>query len=201
MKNRLAQWLATFVERIDMVTGSGRKKFLDPALLAEAVGQVGALAKAEGVRVALIGGFALQLYGSDRLTGDVDFAAEESVRALPRGTALSFGGEQTEAPNGVPVDIVVRHDDYAPLYADAVEKATRVRGVPVLVARPEHLAAMKMVASRVRDDADLEFLIASGTVDPTKARRIIRKYLGPYAADEFDRVVEVVAWKTSRGRV
>jgi hypothetical protein len=184
-----------------MTSPRDRKKFLDPALLAEAVGQVGALAKAEGVRIVLIGGFALQLFGSDRLTGDVDFAAEERVRSLPRGKALSFGGEQTEAPNGVPVDVVLRSDDYAGLYEEAVTRATRVQGVPVPVARPEHLAAMKMVAGRARDMVDLEFLVASGTADPARARRVIRKHLGPYAADEFDRVVEEIAWKASRGRL
>lgn len=180
---------------------SSGKKFLDPALLMEAVEQVGALAKAEGVRVALIGGFALQLYGSNRLTGDVDFAAEERVRALPPGPALSFGGEQTEAPNGVPVDVVIRDDDYAGLYEEAVAKAVRVKGVTVPVVRPEYLAAMKMVAGRGRDATDLEFLIASGTVRPERTRKIVKKHLGPYAAGEFDRIVDEVEWKASRGRV
>jgi hypothetical protein len=184
-----------------MTSSRDRKKFFGPTLLAEAVNQVGALAKAEGVRVALIGGFALQLFDSDRATGDVDFAAKERVRALPRGKALSFGGEQTVAPNGVPVHVVLRSDDYAGLYEEALIQATRVQGVQVPVARPEHLAAMKMVARRAKDIADLEFLVASGTADPARARPVIRSHLGPYAADEFDRVVEEIAWKASRGRL
>ena len=143
----------------------------------------------------------MQLYGSDRLTGDVDIAAVERLKALPRGKALSFGGEQTRAPNGVPVDLVLRNDDYASLYDEAIEQAARIRGVPVPVAKQEYLAAMKMVAGRSRDTADLEFLIASGAVSSSKARKIIRKHLGIYAADEFDRVAEEIKWRASRGRV
>lgn len=182
------------------MTGGG-KRFLDPALLAEAVKQVSELAKKEGVRVALIGGFALQFYGSDRLTGDIDIAAEERVQALPRGKALSFGGEQTKAPNGVPVDVVLRDDDYASLYDEAIAKASHVKGMPILVVRPEYLAAMKMVAGRGRDSTDLEFLILSGVADVGKTKRVIKKFLGLYGAEEFERIVDEVAWKASRGRV
>jgi hypothetical protein len=177
------------------------KRFLDPALLAEALAQVAELAEREGVRIALLGGFALQHYGSDRLTGDIDVVAEERVRGLPPGTALSFGGEQTEAPNGVPVDVVLRDDEYAGLYQEALEHATRVEGMPAPLVRPEHLAAMKMVAARDRDMLDLDFLIASSVVDAKKARAIIKKHLGPYGAQEFDRIVDEVAWKVSRGKV
>lgn len=178
-----------------------KKKFLDPALLGEAVDQVGALARRERVRVVLIGGFALQLYGSDRLTGDVDFAAAQRIDALPRGEPLSFGGEQTHAPNGVPVDLVLRQDDYAGLYEEAIERATKIPGVAVPVVRPEYLAAMKMVAGRGRDEADLAFLIVSEIVNPSKARRVIRQHLGPYAAGEFDQLVDEVRWRASRGEV
>jgi hypothetical protein len=47
------------------------------------------------VRIALLGGFALQQYGSDRLTGDIDIAAPEVLDGLPAGKALTFGGVQT----------------------------------------------------------------------------------------------------------
>ncbi|KKW45662.1 MAG: hypothetical protein UY96_C0017G0063 [Parcubacteria group bacterium GW2011_GWB1_56_8] len=176
-------------------------KFLAPELLEEAVEQVAAIAKHERVRVALIGGFALQLYGSTRLTGDVDFASDVRLDALPPGPSLSFGGEQTQAPNGVPVDIVLRDDKYAELYDEALAQAIHQRGVPVPVARPEHLAAMKMVAGRARDDADLEFLVASGVVDVKKALAVIKEHLGSYAEDEFGELVEEILWKAGRGRL
>jgi len=183
------------------MTGSSRRRFLAPEVLGEAVAEIAAIAKHEHVHAALIGGFAMQLYGSDRLTGDIDIAATERLQELPRGKRLSFGGEQTRAPNGVPVDLVLRSDDYAALYDEAIEKAGKLKGVFFPVARPEHLAAMKMVAGRTRDLSDLEFLITSGTVDVRKAKDVIRRHLGVYAAGEFGLLVEEVRWKASRGRV
>lgn len=192
------------------------KKFLDPAVLGEALAQVAELATQEGVRIALLGGFALQHYGSDRLTGNIDIVAERLVRGLPRGTALSFGGEQSEAPNGVPVEVVVRSDDFAPLYRDALEQALRVEGLGLAVplVRREYLVPMKMVAGRARDKTDLEFLILSDRIvqhhlgpisirstgtDRSNTRRIVHQHLGPYAAREWDRLVAETDWKASRG--
>lgn len=180
---------------------SAQKKMLSPEVLEQATAELAGLAKQEGVRIALIGGFALQQYGSQRLTGDVDVVAERRIEALPRGPALSFGGEQTQSPNGVPVDMVLRDDDFASLYDDALARAKRRRGLPVPLVGPEHLAAMKMVAGRGRDMTDLEFLITSGALDRKKARKVIREHLGAYAAKEFERIVEEAEWKASRGRV
>lgn len=175
-----------------------KKKFLSLEVLDEAAREIALAASDEGVRAALIGGYALQLYGSTRLTGDVDVAAAEPIRALPGGKALSFGGYQTEAPSGVPVDLVLRDDDYAPLYAEALERAVEVEGAPMPVATPEHLAAMKMVAGRARDQADLEWLVTSGVADVREARRVIKRHLGPYAAGEFDLFVEEARWRAAR---
>jgi hypothetical protein len=183
---------------------SERRKFLDPAKLEEAVLQVVAIhhaSEAPGPLV-LVGGFAMQLYGSDRLTGDLDFAAERlGPEALPEGKPLTFGGYQTTAPNGVPVDIIIRSDKYAGLYAAAIEDPAIWKGGPLdglLVARPEYLAAMKMVAGRKRDEADLDFLIVSDTIDTEATRYIIRNHLGPYAADEFEELALVARWRASR---
>jgi len=183
------------------VTGSKRRPHVDPARLDAAAVEVASIAEGEHVRVALIGGYAMQHYGSERLTGDLDVAATDRIRGLPRGKALSFGGEQTRARNKVPVDVVVRSDDYADLYEDAIESAQRIRGVPLPVARPEHLAAMKMVAGRARDEMDLGFLISSGQLDLKRAKAIIKKHLGRYAVTEFERIVDETKWKASRGRI
>lgn len=183
------------------MTSYHRKRFLDPAVLDEAVREVAQAASNENVRIVAIGGYAMQVYGSDRLTGDVDFAADDLIRSLPPGPELSFGGVQTETSTGVPVDLVLRCDAYRPLYQDALEKAKRVKGIPVLVARPEHLAAMKMAAGRPgKDDADLDFLIVSGVLDVGKARRVIAKFLGVYGAESFDRIVELAMWQRERAR-
>ena len=140
-------------------------------------------------------------YGSDRLTGDIDVIGDRRAEdLLPRGKPLSFGGVQTHAPNGVPVDLVVRDDVYAGLYEEALDKSVRMKGVPMLVARPEYIAAMKLAAGRARDMADLEWLILTKTADVKKTRIVFRRTLGPYAAQEWDRLVDEVAWKASRGQ-
>lgn len=106
---------------------SGKRRLLSPEALDEATEQIAAIAKKEGARVALVGGLALQHYGSPRLTGDVDVVAEELLDGLRKGRQLSFGGEATKAPNGVPVDVIVRADGYAALYQEALNRAYPVR--------------------------------------------------------------------------
>lgn len=186
------------------MTSSNRKKFLSIEVLDEAAREIASLAKAEDVDVALIGGYALQLYGSDRLTGDIDIVASEELASLPGKKRLTFGGVQSTTPlGGVPVDVVLREDAFIDLYDRALEAARRMRGVPIRVVTPEYLAAMKLVAQRTRDKADLEWLIASRTIDVHKARGLIRDLLGAYAAQDFDRVCDEVQWKwkVSKGRL
>ena len=79
-------------------------------------------------------------------------------------------------------------------YPEQVEE-----GVPVFVVGDEYLIAMKMVAGRPKDDADLEFLIADGGVDLERARTVVSEHLGPNAVDELERYCDEVAWRRSRG--
>jgi hypothetical protein len=150
------------------------------------------------VHVALIGGYALQLYGSPRLTGDLDVVVDRALEALPEIGPLSFGGYQSDTPNGVPVDVVMRNDDYAALYEEALEASFGSSESPIPVVQSEHIAAMKMVAGRGRDMADLEWLITSRTIDLAETKRIVRRHLGPYAVQEFERIVEQARWRASR---
>jgi hypothetical protein len=175
-----------------------RKKFLAPELLEQAALQIDSLAGEQDVPLVLVGGFAMQFYGSDRLTGDVDFAADRSLSGLPEGKALSFGGVQTQAPNGVPVDLIVRDDEYQDLYEAAIDNPVTDDDTGLLIAAPEYLAAMKMVAGRQRDMGDLEVLILSGELDLTKTRQVVRKFLGQYAVREFDRIVDEAVWRARR---
>ena len=178
---------------------SSPKRFLDPELLRKAACEVVCNARRENVGVALIGGYALQAYGSPRLTGDIDFVAAQSLASMSEVGTLSFGGVKTVASNGVPVDLVVRTDDYEPLYEAALEDAT-TRGGEIPVVRPEYLAAMKMAANRPRDQADLDFLIGEEVVNVLETRALVRKYLGPYAAEEFDQIVMISRWRREEGQ-
>ena len=182
------------------MTGGRKKRFLAPEVLEAGAREVSDLAREEGAHAALCGGYALQLYGSPRLTGDVDVVVDRSIAALPSGTPLSFGGYQTETPSGVPVDLILRSDDYERLYDEALHTAQRVEGAALPVVRPEYLVAMKMVAGRGRDSADFDWLVTEGDVDMRRVRRIVREHLGPYAVGELDRLVEQARWEANRER-
>jgi len=174
-------------------------KFLAPAVLQEAAEQVASLAKNQAVLAALLGDYAMQLYGSDRLTGDLAFASESWILGLKRGKELTFGGAQTTADNGVPVDIILRDDDDEALYTEAVNLATRIPESGIRLVRPEHLAAIKMAARRPKDDLDLDFLILEpGLLDVTKTKQIVRRFLGSYALQEFQARVDEALWRASR---
>jgi hypothetical protein len=190
------------------VTGSGGAKALAPFLLAEVATILGELASQQKTHVALIGGFALQYFGSPRLTGDVDIIAADPLRSLEPTKALSFGGQKTTvvAPGNasvganvlVPVDVIVRDDEFASLYDDALHHVID-KGAPLLIVEPEYIAAMKLVARRPKDEEDLAFLVTSNVIDLGKAERIIRKHLGgAFAAREFKATVEEAIWRASR---
>jgi hypothetical protein len=178
-----------------------KKRVLAPEILNRAVEEVAIFAEQNHMRVALVGGYALQLYGSDRLTGDIDVITDEIAPDTPQIKLLSFGGVQIETHDGVPVDLIVRSDDFQPLYDEALDKTVRIENVAMPVVQPEYIAAMKMVADRTRDELDLEWLILSGTIDIDKTKQVIRQFLGLYAAKSFDQFVEVTRWKASVGRI
>jgi len=175
-------------------------KLLDPALLEEAANQIVSYAKRHRVRVALVGGLALQRYGSPRLTGDVDFVASAPLPGVPKLRTLSFGGEGVKAPNGVPVCVIRRADAYRRLYVSALAHVTSLDGLPIVPL--EYIAAMKLAAGRTKDIADLEFLISARKLDLPRTREIIHEYVGGrYAVDSFDAIVMEIEWKRKAGKL
>ncbi|MBW2254099.1 MAG: hypothetical protein JRI25_05805 [Deltaproteobacteria bacterium] len=153
-------------------------------------------ARADGyVDPVAIGGYALQLYGSPRLTLDLDVIVEgEPSLVVPLGE-LSFGGIRVEAPNGVPVDFIVRNDAYRDLYREAAQHAAEVEDVRAV--QPHYLVALKLASAvhrgrQRRDLDDIAFLVKTDQVDLTRARDIIERHLGPYAAQRFDELVREI---------
>jgi len=184
------------------MTSDKKTRFLDATEIERVIAEVRALAKESGIRVALVGGSAMQLLGSDRLTKDIDVIAS---KALPSGWApldeLAFGGLQAVTPTGVPVDWIVRDDDYTDLYGEAIDVgASHDASLGILVVKPEYLVAMKMVAGRPKDQEDIFFLLTGDIVDRKAARWMIRRVLGAYAADEFDRYCDEADWRATRGK-
>lgn len=151
---------------------------------------------AGGEEVALAGGLAMQVWGSPRLTGDLDVVASSGLGY--QGPELSFGGVRTHE-HEIELDVIVRDDEWRKLYAEALAEAVEVSGVPMPVIAPEYLAAMKMVAGRPKDEGDVRYLVLMGDFDRPKAEAIVRRHLGPYAVKEFRSLVEEAAWRRSRG--
>lgn len=174
-------------------------RFLDPKAIEETIAEISEMARRENTKLALIGGVAMEIYGSDRMTKDVDFAALNNLSELTIVKPLSFGGYAGISKKGHPVDVVVRNDEYAPLYAETIETATDV-GLPVLVADPEHLASLKMAAGRDKDEIDLKTLLRLNVLDLPKTRSIVKKYLGEYAARALDSLCDEVSWLKARER-
>ena len=175
-----------------------KRRLLAPDVLDRAAAFILEAARDEQVPVVLAGGYAMQFFGSPRLTGDVDIVAADELAALPPGEPLSFGGYESVA-EGVPVDVIIRDDDYAELYDEALEHPVSVEGMPMVA--PEYLAAMKMVAGRRKDDEDLEFLLTTeGLLDLDVTREIIRQHLGVYAVGEFDAFLAEAQWRRNRAK-
>lgn len=179
---------------------SGKKtKFLNASDIEAAIAEVSQLALQQHVTVALIGGAALQLYGSPRLTRDVDIVTAEMLHGIEIVAELSFGGIGGLMPvSKVPIDVVLRDDKWAKLYEAALVYAVHVQGVPIPVVQAEHLLAMKLVIGRAKDIEDLTFLVLDADIDYGTAKEVVEEFLGPYASDELDRFKEEVAWERSR---
>jgi hypothetical protein len=165
---------------------------LDPRALHRAVNEAKTIADSENVEVALAGGVAMQLYGSPRLTGDVDIISDKEPFGVPEGGRLTIGGISTEV-SGVPVDFIVRDDIYRGLYEEALHNARRppTSDVKMLVVAPEYLVAMKIAARRGKDADDVDWLLESGMLDMPKTRKIVLRHLGAYGLEELnERIVE-----------
>lgn len=182
-----------------MSTKRTRIKFLDPDDIEEAIAEIAAIAAREGVElIALVGGVAMSVYGSDRLTKDIDIACrDECLPGMKKIKELSFGGFSAKSPAGHPVNIIVRNDAYQSLYVAAIENA-HDEGLALPVVSPEYLAALKMAAARDKDMLDLEILFHLKVLDIKKTRSIIKQYLGEYASREWDSLVAEFEWKATR---
>jgi hypothetical protein len=139
----------------------------------EAAQQVGRLAEQEEIAWALAGGLAMHLYGSPRLTKDVDIIASQNLSLTPEHQ-LSFGGSNYTLQVGryaVPIDWIVRNDGYQKFYRAALQDAIRLpNGLRIVT--PEWLVILKFNAGRQKDLDDIVFLLREKTL---VARPIIKQ--------------------------
>ena len=138
------------------------------------------VARERRIRHALLGGTAMMLYGSTRVTKDVDFVAAgpladpRELRKRRGEGLLTFGGHRYVCGR-VAVDWINRTDDKRALYEEALQRGViRRSGMPVL--DPTYLAAVKLAAGRARDVQDAYFLLRTRQADPRKLAAILQRH-------------------------
>jgi hypothetical protein len=155
----------------------------------EALDKLAVIAEKEQITWALVGGIAMHLYGSPRLTKDVDVIAS-AVLDLDSERNLGFGGKRYSVKLGkleIPVDWIVRNDTARKFYETALKEAHRLpSGLPIIT--PEWMIILKYIAGRFKDQQDAVFLLKQkGLVD----RRVVRKKITETAGNEFWALVAV----------
>ncbi len=164
-------------------------------------------AESEGLSMAVAGGFAMNLYGSRRLTADLDVIADRELEAhqyadagLSTAGRMAFGGQKFKTSQDVPVDWIVRRDRAADLYREALATAGKAPGgLPYRIVTAPYLAAMKFWANRPKDHEDLKALIGLRAVNLRQVRGIIRRTLGPDAALEFSSLLAELRLRMKQG--
>jgi hypothetical protein len=175
-----------------------RAKFLNASDVEETLTEIFELASKAKIEVALAGGVAMELLGSDRLTKDVDFVCSGLLPTIQIVKLLTFGGVSGLTSTGHQVDLILRNDEYTELYEEALSNAINSPDAPIKVIAPEYLAAMKMAAGRDKDKLDLKNLIKLKAIEMTKTEDVIRRHLGRYAVQEFRTIVCEIAWLSSQ---
>jgi predicted nucleotidyltransferase len=139
-----------------------------------------------GFRYALVGAFALSAYGLSRATQDLDFAVDADARRDLISLFESLGYETLYCSEGYSnhvhrlsglgrVDCIYVGE---PTATSLFERATAapILGRTIRVPRPEHLAAMKVLAMKndpsrtFQDMADLQFILGLPGVDVGEIR-------------------------------
>lgn len=126
----------------------------------EAAQEAGRLADQEEIEWAVAGGLAMHLYGSPRLTKDVDIIASEHLSLTPEHR-LTFGGSSYKLQVGryeVQVDWIVRNDGYQKYYRAALKEAIKLPD-GIRIVTPEWLVILKHHAGRRKDLDDIVFLL------------------------------------------
>lgn len=170
--------------------------------LLEIARSVAAAAEEQEVEAALGGGLAMQLYGSPRLTKDIDFISTSMIAKPPGFSArrkIGFGGTAFSSPDGIELDWIVRDDEYAAFYREALERAMPT-AEGFLIVRPEYLSVMKLAAGQPKHYEDLMFLLNLRGIDFKKAHNIAYKHLGRFGADQFEAAVEEARYRARKDR-
>ena len=157
-----------------------------------------------GFRSAVIGGVALAAYGHPRMTLDLDMVTESAAQDVLVAFMESRGFTTLHRSSGYSnhrhperrhgrVDFMYVQGRTSELLFGALRHLPGPGGVRVAVPRPEHLIAMKVHAirndprRRLRDLADIGFLLGRDDVDRESARRYFEQADLMEAWDELQR--------------
>lgn len=160
---------------------------------------------AADVRHAFGGALALAYCTLDpRGTSDIDCnvfvpaaAPDRVLEALPAGiehtddttTTVARDGQVRLWWDGTPLDLFF---DYAPIHASAARRSRLVpfAGVELPVLGCTDLVVFKALFDRTKDWADIEAVVAAGTLDQVEARATLVALLGDadHRVERFDRV-------------
>lgn len=157
------------------------------SLFADLAGALGAL----GVDWYLFGAQAALLYGSTRVTADVDVTVRlgrrsmaELVAALEaRGFELRLSSDEFLAatrvlpvvhrPSRIPADLVLAGPGLEDLFMDRAQLHD-LSGIQVPVATPEDLIVMKVLAGRDKDHDDVREVLRAHAVQHEQVREVLR---------------------------
>lgn len=146
----------------------------------------------------------MQIYGSPRLTGDVDLISAEApadMGIFRTIQSLTFGGRRYLTADNVELDLIKRSDYLKGLYQEALEQAVATEdGLPIVA--PEYMAVIKFAAGRPKDEDDLVWLLQQGNlVDRKKALDVAERFLGgPFGRESFQSFIDEADWRTERER-
>lgn len=152
---------------------------LDDESAMETIETVGQLANENNIEWALAGGLAVILYGSDRLTKDVDIVASKKLPLESKGNLVQGGERYTVKTSNktVAVDWITRSDEARKFYERALKDAVMIAETPILL--PEWLVILKYIAGRFKDQEDGVFLLRKkGLVDRQKIKQMIMEVGG-----------------------
>ena len=155
---------------------------IDEDSASQAIDIVSKLAQDNGIDWALVGGLAMNLYGSDRLTKDIDMISTKRL-PIPKEKIvgqLKQGGERYQAQTDkkiVLIDWIVRNDEFKALFQDALSEAVKIDNIPVLT--PEWMVILKFIAGRFKDQEDAVYLLSrKGLVNREFIKAKIVKHFG-----------------------
>lgn len=168
---------------------SKSNQMIDTKTGLEALDKIAKTAKKQAVEWALVGGVAMHLYGSPRLTKDVDVIAS-AILDLESERNLGFGGKRYQIKIGkkdIPVDWIVRRDTARKFYEQALKQAHQLKnGLPIIT--PEWMITLKYIAGRFKDRQDAVFLLKQKKL---VNRRLIRQKIIETAGGEYWALVAV----------